>query len=620
VLFLTLTLLPAAALVWAGWLLIEKDKDQEYQSLQKHQNEVADLIEAALHQGIVTTGQRLVDSGAWKDIAVDGAFIVAINSQGFQTIPPTKLLYYPVQPQLTEATDEMPNSNEKIPLLPRSQDRAIRAAADVRLAMTLRLTGQLAAALDVYADLAKLEDVQVVGNPADLVARYARCTILASLSRHTQLRHEAEALLADLRAGRWQLDRGNYGAFTYDIPSWLGRDPPPDAEKEKIAQEVYSVWERWQDSRESLNFSGSKSNRSGNQSMTLVWTGTSDRLTVLVAGPQYIQNAWLSGVTPLLKDSGMSLVLQDESGRAVFDNPINGPATERPSTMTHLPWTLQVGRVSPIESRFSTVYRNNLYIAGLALLLAVIAAGAYFVGRSVTRELAVARLQADFVAAVSHEFRTPLTLLRQVTELLNDDRKTDPSRLKSYYQAQIRATERLQRLIESLLDFGKMEAGAKSYRMQRLEVSNWARSVIEEFRAGGPGSCQIQFQTHCDNGSLAAVHADPDALAHALRNLIDNAIKYSPDCRQVWVDLRRSGNRLAISVRDQGLGIPPNERKQIFHKFVRGAAAKTNGIKGTGIGLAMVQQIVEAHGGDIQLESQPGQGSTFTILLPESRS
>jgi len=88
VLFLTLTLLPAAALVWAGWLLIEKDKDQEYQSFQKHQNEVADLIEAALHQDIATTGQRLVDSGAWKDIAVDGAFIVAINSQGLQTIPP----------------------------------------------------------------------------------------------------------------------------------------------------------------------------------------------------------------------------------------------------------------------------------------------------------------------------------------------------------------------------------------------------------------------------------------------------------------------------------------------------------------------------------------------------
>ena len=99
-------------------------------------------------------------------------------------------------------------------------------------------------------------------------------------------------------------------------------------------------------------------------------------------------------------------------------------------------------------------------------------------------------------------------------------------------------------------------------------------------------------------------------------NLLDNAVKYSVECRTVWVDLGRDQQRLAIRVRDRGLGIPASEQKKIFRKFVRGAVAKAENIKGTGIGLAMVQHIVKAHGGEIRLASTPGQGSTFTLLLP----
>ena len=118
------------------------------------------------------------------------------------------------------------------------------------------------------------------------------------------------------------------------------------------------------------------------------------------------------------------------------------------------------------------------------------------------------------------------------------------------------------------------------------------------------------------DGAAPVVRADREALGRALWNLLDNAVKYSPACPTVWVDLAREGQRVAIRVRDQGLGIPAEEQKEIFRKFVRGAAAKAASVKGTGIGLALVEHIVRAHGGEVRLESQPGQGSTFTILLP----
>jgi len=114
----------------------------------------------------------------------------------------------------------------------------------------------------------------------------------------------------------------------------------------------------------------------------------------------------------------------------------------------------------------------------------------------------------------------------------------------------------------------------------------------------------------------ATIQADEEALRRAIRNLLENAVKYSPECRTVWVEGRVNHRQAAISVRDRGMGIEPREQRQIFQKFVRGAAAKKAGIKGTGIGLSMVRQVVDACGGEIRLESAAGAGSTFTILLP----
>src|SRR5262249_23619605 len=157
---------------------------------------------------------------------------------------------------------------------------------------------------------------------------------------------------------------------------------------------------------------------------------------------------------------------------------------------------------------------------------------------------------------------------------------------------QARAIDRLKRLVESLLDFGRMEAGTKPYRIQEIDAAKLLRSVVDEFQNEATAAGH-RVELHL-NGDTAAINADSEPPALPLWNLIDNAVKYSPDCRTVWIDLAHHNGRVAISVRDQGLGIPPAEQKEIFRKFVRGAAAKANGIKGTGVGLAMVEHIVRA--------------------------
>jgi signal transduction histidine kinase len=204
--------------------------------------------------------------------------------------------------------------------------------------------------------------------------------------------------------------------------------------------------------------------------------------------------------------------------------------------------------------------------------------------------------------------------MRQLSEILALGRVPSEERRHVYYETLVRETVRLQRLVESLLNFGKMEAGARQYRFQTVDAAALAREVAAEFQpqiAGVGRHIELSGEP-----SRCLIEADPEAMSVALRNLVDNALKYSPDEPNVWVEWRPDHDFVAISVRDRGMGIPASERKAIFRKFFRGSAAAAGNVKGSGVGLAMVRHIVSAHGGEIRVESEPGHGSTFTMLLP----
>jgi signal transduction histidine kinase len=382
-----------------------------------------------------------------------------------------------------------------------------------------------------------------------------------------------------------------------------------------LAEAVFWLWQNYSDLGEmGLDSSSRRAFHFFDTSVIVIWHMSKNRLSAVIAGPDYQHNQWFDP----LRDSvfsGVRTSFTDSDGALIYgDKPTEEtPITTRFATVTGVPWDISVvnDNVEAGLSQFSQ--RRRLMMMGLGLLALLVIAASYLIGRAVSRELAAARLQSDFVSAVSHEFRTPLTSMRQFTEMLVEDENLPTEKRLTYHLAQERATRRLSRLVESLLDFGRMEAGAHPYQLERLDVGQLVKSVVEEFKQETDlNDLVIECYVPVDG---IVVNGDSEALSQALWNLFDNAVKYSGEKPVVRVEVE-AGSQVVIRVQDQGFGISSSERKRIIGKFVRGSSAKALGIKGTGIGLAMVEHVVDAHGGKVLIDSELGKGSTFTILLP----
>ncbi len=347
----------------------------------------------------------------------------------------------------------------------------------------------------------------------------------------------------------------------------------------------------------------------------LIWRIAAGELHGFAADAEYLEKHWLAELKPLLDSRGVRLVLTNPDGRRVLgEAPSRGSRSAvRLASVTQLPWTLQVFQSGDDGGAWQS--RRTLLLAGIAVLVALILTGGWFIGRAVSHEMAVAQLQSDFVSAVSHEFRTPLTSLCQLSELLMRGRVAGEQDRLQYYELLHGESQRLRRLVESLLNFGRLESGKLQFRFEELDAAAFVRQSVAEFAKGQQASGhRIEVET---DAASSVIHGDRETLGCVFWNLFENAVKYSPDCDTVWVQLTRKGKQVEIAVRDRGVGIPRNEQRRIFGKFVRGSAARESGIRGTGIGLAMARQIVRAHGGEVSLESEPGKGSTFRVLLPE---
>ena len=293
--------------------------------------------------------------------------------------------------------------------------------------------------------------------------------------------------------------------------------------------------------------------------------------------------------------------LEDTAGVVALGQPrapgqqsVLGPAAQ--------PWTVRVtASASPAELSAAR-WRRWLIGTGLAALILLIPTGGYVVARAVQKELAVARLQADFVSAVSHEFRTPLTAITHLTDRLQRDAAIPDARRREYYAALARDTHRLGRFVETLLDFGRMESGEAVFRLEPADLASVVGDVVGEFRGdAAAGQHRVDLSP---NGSLPPVRLDRESFGRALWNLLDNAAKYSPPETPIDVLLASDDRHAVVRVRDRGPGIAADERRQIFRKFVRGAEQRASGVRGTGVGLAMVEQIARAHGGDVVLDTR----------------
>ena len=320
-------------------------------------------------------------------------------------------------------------------------------------------------------------------------------------------------------------------------------------------------------------------------------------------------------------ESPTILAVLDRDGRTVYSRaPIgNAPSLLSVQFRDVLPdWRLAVYQTPGASPRQAVRRQAMFFTAALGVLVAVIVAGIVATWRLMRRETEMARLKSDFVANVSHDLKTPLSVIRMFGETLEMGRVTDEARRQEYYRVITREGERLTRLIDNVLDFSRIEGGRQTYETAPTPIEPLVRGTLEAFAYPlAQQGFKVEVSVAPD---LPDVALDADAVGQALANLIDNAIKYSADERLLAVDVRVADERLVIAVTDRGLGIAPEEQARIFEKFYRVGRSDTQGRRGSGVGLALVRHIAEAHGGDVTVESAPGRGSRFALRLPLERS
>jgi signal transduction histidine kinase len=233
--------------------------------------------------------------------------------------------------------------------------------------------------------------------------------------------------------------------------------------------------------------------------------------------------------------------------------------------------------------------------------------------RSTAKELRLAKLKSEFVSTVSHEFRTPLTSIRYLAELLQRGRVKEESKKQQYYESITHESERLSRLIENILDFSKIEAGMKEYDFEKTDMAEMCRDVVSRFQEQvDPQEFTIESEIGED---LPNIVADKEALPRALFNLLDNAVKYSGDSRKIKFRAWSDQSNIWLKVEDEGIGISKDDQEKVFEKFYRSGDIQNSTIKGSGIGLTLVSHIAKAHGGEVLLESELGKGTEVTIQL-----
>ncbi|MDX2198143.1 MAG: HAMP domain-containing sensor histidine kinase [Phycisphaerae bacterium] len=230
----------------------------------------------------------------------------------------------------------------------------------------------------------------------------------------------------------------------------------------------------------------------------------------------------------------------------------------------------------------------------------------------------VVKLQRRIVADVSHELKTPLALVRLHAETLRAGRVRDPNRQNEYLDTIIRESERLTVLLDSILDFSKLERGQRDYRFGDCDLPGVARQAWALYE---PQFTSAGFDARCELPQAGLqVHADGHALQQVMVNLLQNAFRYSRERKWVRLRVRGEGFLAFIEVEDKGIGMSRDHLKELGASFVRGPDPRVRDARGTGLGLAIVNRIVEAHGGKLEVESTPDMGSKFTIWLPRDGS
>ena len=322
-----------------------------------------------------------------------------------------------------------------------------------------------------------------------------------------------------------------------------------------------------------------------------------------------------SGTAPL----AMAVTLTDENNHVLYSN---GAAQKGYLLETNLdpPFSNWKAAIGLKNTNLDDLARNSfLHSAGATVLvLFVLLLGIALIVRATDREARLAQAKSNFVSNVSHELKTPLSLISLFSEILALGRVDNEEKKSEYYRIIQHESQRLHKTINNILDFSKIEAGRKTYDFVDGDMAEVIENVLSSYRYQIVNS-GFDVQTNIE-ATMPSVSIDRDAMAQAISNLVDNAIKYSGEVKQVSITTKTQGSDLSIEIADRGIGIPRAEQSKIFDKFYRVGNGLVHDVKGSGLGLSLVKHIIESHKGTISVESDVGKGSRFTILLPLARN
>jgi signal transduction histidine kinase len=643
--FILFILLPGALLgVFALRVLRQESqlsRQRTRERLERTAGEIGRDLEAEFERWTdavrTAAGAKISDTGSFPDIVRQallepgGGIYLAESDKVLEAFPAGALLYalpgmaaprtspsrFPSglaeAESLEMARKDYPNAIRAYRNLLNSDDVRLRPLVLQRLARTLRKAGKTEEAAEAYRELQRLDGTWIGGLPSDLIAQYELCSLAAERGDSATLFLTSLSLYRDLTAGKWLLDKPRYLFYSDRCRAWCGESQAAPDELNRLGTaEEGKLALSW--AAESL-LNQPRGIFFGESNSHLAFWNV-DPFSMVVVSADFLESRWWP---QLLSTRGEDLkgILSTPDGRTVLGSV---PEETSPLAVTHdfriddTPWLLQVWPSRPEAIYADIRQRQALSIAMLAFIVVLLAFGTYFTIRIVRRELEIARLRADFVSTVSHEFRSPLTGIRQLGGMLLDGRVTDSAKQQGYFSMIVQESDRLARLVENILDFSRMEEGRREYRFEPLDPTPWLRKLAADFEAE-IAATGTAVETNIPD-ELPVVSADREALGSAVRNLLDNAVKYSPGANTVWLDAAAEGGEIRIDVRDRGVGISEDDQKHIFDRFYRAEGEISKRVKGAGLGLSLVRYIVTAHGGTVECRSKVGEGSTFAIHLP----
>jgi signal transduction histidine kinase len=326
-------------------------------------------------------------------------------------------------------------------------------------------------------------------------------------------------------------------------------------------------------------------------------------------------------VRPLLEqglDPGASgWIVRDRDGHAVLagaDPPAGPPTLSATLAGNFPPWLVEFHARPQDPWRVLLTSSHSVYLYMFLAIATILAFGLVLTVRAVNHEVELARLKSDFVSTVSHEFRSPLTSILQLSEMLQTGRVASEERRQWYYDVLVEQSARLSALVTNVLDLARIDEGRKEFRSEPVDLAGLVEELVTtaRHRVGHEGF-QVDLRVQ---EPLPEVRGDAEALRQAVSNLLDNAFQYSGDAKRVDVRLRAGERTVTVEVEDRGIGIPEDELDQVFERFHRGDGEASRSVRGSGLGLTLVKEIVDAHGGTVDVTSEVGEGSTFRITLP----